>query len=473
MITDTETEKRDTTPRKVRLRKIAWVNPESLFIHLAPCAGLVWLDSGMDIHGSGRWSYLMWNPETTIHGNDQNFEIQDDSGVSKYSGDPFNLVKKLLSFRKVSRDPSSPPFTGGVAGFFGYGLLSHCEPSTRLKEKPEAPEGDLWLGFYNKIIAFDHIAHETILVVNHDESIDPEVALDDLESIVLNGAVDNTTKMNSNKIPYEYSSNFSKDEYLEAVESVRRYIEDGDCYQANISQRFRVIGDFDPVSLYLRLRKINPAPFAAYIDTGKVQALSSSPERFLKFHDGITQTRPIKGTRPRGASAEEDERLLAELVNSEKDRAENMMIVDLMRNDLSRVCLPHTVKTTEICAVEKFPTVFHLTSTIEGKVRSGIGAVDLLKHCFPAGSVTGAPKIRAMEIIDELEPSPRGIYCGSIGFIGYDGSMDMSVAIRVMVVSGDTLSFNTGGGVTYLSVAEDEYQETLDKAKALMESAVK
>jgi para-aminobenzoate synthetase component 1 len=264
-------------------------------------------------------------------------------------------------------------------------------------------------------------------------------------------------------------SNFTRAEYMAGVERVRRYIEAGDCYQANIAQRFTVEDTFDP-ALYLRLRAINPAPFGAYINTGPARVLSVSPERFIRVAGGVAQTRPIKGTRPRGRDPKEDNLLRLELADSEKDRAENVMIVDLLRNDFSRVCLPGSVTVEELCLLEAHPQVFHLVSAVNGRLRPGLGAVDLLKSAFPGGSVTGAPKIRAMEIIDEIEPDPRGAYCGALGYLGFDGAMDTSVVIRTMIRAGGKISFHAGGGITWPSDPAEEYQETLDKARAMMEA---
>jgi para-aminobenzoate synthetase component 1 len=244
----------------------------------------------------------------------------------------------------------------------------------------------------------------------------------------------------------------------------------GDIFQANLSQRFRArlpagIAAFD---LYRRMRQVNPAPFAAFVKAGDVAVASASPERFLSLRDGRVETCPIKGTRRRGATPVQD-RLLAEaLLASEKDRAENIMIVDLLRNDLSRVCRDGSVAVPRLCGLESFATVHHLVSTVTGELRPGKGAVDLLAACFPGGSITGAPKIRAMEIIAELEPTRRGPYCGSVGYIGFDGNMDSSIIIRTYGIKGDEVVFQAGGGIVADSRSGDEYEETLAKARALI-----
>jgi para-aminobenzoate synthetase component 1 len=248
------------------------------------------------------------------------------------------------------------------------------------------------------------------------------------------------------------------------------YIYAGDIYQANISQRFRVAlpEGYDCLALYARLRRDNPAPFAAYLRFGEVGVVSASPERFLQLQDGKVETRPIKGTRPRGRTPVEDRILAEALAASPKDRAENLMIVDLLRNDLSRVCRPHSVQVPSLFAVESFATVHHLVSTVTGTLAESRNAVDLLRATFPGGSITGAPKIRAMEIIAELERNRRGPYCGSIGYIGFDGAMDTSIVIRTIICAGGIASFQAGGGIVADSEPAAEYQETLDKARALI-----
>ena len=266
-------------------------------------------------------------------------------------------------------------------------------------------------------------------------------------------------------------SSFTRDGYLRAVERVREYIFAGDVFQANLSQRFETPLAGSPWSLYRRLRERNPAPFAAFLDFPGVAVLSASPERFLRVdRDGRVETRPIKGTRPRGLGPEHDAALGQALAESNKDRAENLMIVDLMRNDLSRVCAPGTVRVTELFALERYATVHHLVSTVVGQLAPGADALDLVGAAFPGGSITGAPKLRAMEIIAELEPARRGVYCGSIGYWSITGELDVSIAIRTAVARNGRVYFNAGGGIVADSDPAEEYQETLDKARGLIDA---
>ena len=268
----------------------------------------------------------------------------------------------------------------------------------------------------------------------------------------------------------DWRSCFTPDAYRAAVKRVIDYIFAGDIFQANLTQRFLadLPKDHEPAALYLSLRERNPAPFAAYVGAGDTSVLSTSPERFLKLTDGAVETRPIKGTRRRAENEEADAAIREELLASEKDRAENIMIVDLLRNDLSRVCRPGSVEVKEYCALKSYETVHHLVSTVTGTLEEGRDAIDLLKAAFPGGSITGAPKIRAMEIIAELEPVTRGPYCGAIGYIGFDGAMDTNIVIRTMVIREGKAAVQAGGGIVADSNPDAEYQESLDKASALL-----
>jgi para-aminobenzoate synthetase component 1 len=266
-------------------------------------------------------------------------------------------------------------------------------------------------------------------------------------------------------------STFTHRGYLDAVARVREYIVAGDIFQANLSQRFQAPLPGPPFEVYRRLRRRNPAPFAAYLGFEDVTVLSASPERFLRLdHDRRVETRPIKGTRPRGLVPMHDAALGRALAESEKDRAENLMIVDLLRNDLSRVCRPGTVRVPELFALEQHPTVHHLVSTVVGELDPAADAVDLVRAAFPGGSITGAPKVRAMEIIAELEPTRRGVYCGAIGYLSASGALDTSIVIRTFVTRGGELYFQAGGGIVADSDPELEYREALDKARGLIET---
>jgi para-aminobenzoate synthetase component 1 len=264
------------------------------------------------------------------------------------------------------------------------------------------------------------------------------------------------------------ASTFSRDDFLRVVARTREYVLAGDIFQANLSQRLESAAADHPFDLYLRLRARNPAPFAAYFDFGDAALVSASPERFLRLAGDAVETRPIKGTSPRGVNPRHDAALGAALYESEKDQAENVMIVDLLRNDLSKVCLDGSVKVPELCRIERYATVHHLVSTVVGTLRPGLGAVDLLRAAWPGGSITGAPKVRAMEIIAELEPTQRGPYTGSLGYVSFGGAMDTNIAIRSFVVKPGRAWFQAGGGIVADSDPEREYEETLQKARGLV-----
>ncbi|MGR9053778.1 MAG: aminodeoxychorismate synthase component I, partial [Gammaproteobacteria bacterium] len=264
------------------------------------------------------------------------------------------------------------------------------------------------------------------------------------------------------------SCNMDKVRYASAISRIKHYLKEGDCYQVNLTQRFEASCRGDPWRAYVKLRELNSAPFSCYFNTPEAQILSSSPERFLSVRNGMVETKPIKGTRPRRSAIAEDRRQAGLLANSKKDRAENVMIVDLLRNDIGKTCKKGSVKVPKLFDVESYATVHHLVSTVTGELDVGRHALDLLRSCFPGGSITGAPKIRAMEVIEELEPHRRGVYCGAIGYIGYDGNMDTNIAIRTLVHSQGRIRFWAGGGIVNDSVMEDEYQECFDKAKAMM-----
>jgi para-aminobenzoate synthetase component 1 len=336
------------------------------------------------------------------------------------------------------------------------------------------------MGFYDLVIAFDHAAHAAWIFSSgypeHIESSRIKHATDRLNALVNKIKVVpvlseiSTVRLNENGI----DSNFTAESYEAGVNQVIDYILAGDIFEANLTQRFKtqLPDQLHPFDLYRRLRLLNPAPFAAYLQFDDTLLLSASPERFLKLTELTVETRPIKGTRPRGKTAIDDIVLAQALVNSEKDHAENVMIVDLLRNDLSRVCKDHSVKVQQLCGLESYPAVHHLVSVITGELRHDANAIDLLRATFPGGSITGAPKIRAMEIIAELEPTRRGPYCGSIGYIGFNGDMDSSIVIRTYAIKNDYITFQAGGAVVADSDPRAEYDESLIKANALRKALI-
>ena len=398
-----------------------------------------WLDSALADGRLGVASFWGADPFLILRSYGTAIELWTRGGTHRFSGSPFETLRELL--RQYGASAGSGRDAGGAVGYLAYELKRFVENlPQRVSDDLGLPE--CYLCFYDRIAGFDPRPHA-----------------------VAGSALPRYSPLDDADVP---PSNFSREDYRRAVRRARDYIFAGDVYQVNLSQRFQLPLASSPFEAYLRLRGHNPAPFAAYLNLPEAQVLSASPERFLRFDpdNRRVQTRPIKGTRPRGRTPEEDEAMARELVESEKDRAENVRIVDLERNDLGRVAEIGSVRVRELAALETLPTVFHLTSMVEATLREDSDLVDLLLATFPGGSITGAPKIRAMEIIDELEPTVRSVYTGAIGRIGFDGSMDLNIAIRTIVVRDGTANFQAGGGIVADSDPEMEYQETLHKARA-------
>ena len=448
---------------------------------------LLFLDSAANPERLGRYSFLSAAPAAIVRS-------KGPGGIPA-----LDQARALLAPHSAAPIAGLPPFQGGIAGYlaYDYGAVLERLPVPRYDDL-NLP--DALLGLYDWVIAWDHAAGRAWLISTGMPALGgarAERAAERLQWVrrILHGpsrgaagrpgpaeprhagprhalaphAPSFPVSGTEHAIGIGLRSSFTHRGYLDAVTRVREYIIAGDIFQANLSQRFEVPLEEDPWHLYRRLREVNPAPFAAYLEFDGVAIASASPERFLQVDTaGHVETRPIKGTTPRGMSPQHDAALSRALQDSEKDRAENLMIVDLLRNDLSRVCRPGTVRVPELFALERYRTVHHLVSTVVGDLAPGRDATDLLAAAFPGGSITGAPKVRAMEIIAELEPSRRGIYCGSIGYLGATGAMDTSIVIRTLVAAGGRVTFSAGGGIVADSDPESEYQETLHKARALI-----
>jgi len=445
------------------------------------------LDSGMDPQRLGRYSFLGSEPFLVISSRGPEVTIIRGQEHEVQHGNPFDIIGKLLETYKLDHCPAPVPFLGGAVGYLGYDLCHFVErlPS-RAMDDLRLPESSL--AFYDTVVAFDHLENKAYLVATGFPAMEEgqrlrraRMRLEETKDWLYTKCASEEASLSRSKRlgdgdfePRHESqeitlkSNFTPEEYMKAVNRVREYIAAGDVFQVNLSQRFEADLKIPPYELYKRLRTVNPAPFASYLNFPGVAIVSASPERFLKAKNDLVETRPIKGTRPRGKDPVEDERLADELIRSAKDHAENVMIVDLERNDLGRVCRYGTVKVTELAMLETFPTVFHLTSTVMGRLRRGKSNIDLLKATFPGGSITGAPKVRAMQIIDEIEPTRRSVYTGSIGYLSYDEDMDVNIVIRTFLIKGGKAYFQVGGGIIYDSDPEAEYSETLDKARALI-----
>jgi para-aminobenzoate synthetase component I len=449
-------------------------DPWDAFLRVAHLPHALFLDSASGHPTLGRYSYVTADPFAWL------------VSRGRQGPDPFaRLAEGLVRYRSEPQ-PELPPFQGGAAGLFGYDLCHWIERLPR-PAVDEFDVPDLAVGFYDWVLAFDHMKGRGWLVSTGFPETDhrrrAKSAAQRLRWVQRLAGASRTQPrppgcraLSPDLLGVQHpvpdfagvTSNFSRSGYLAAVERAIEYTHAGDCFQVNLAQRLLHPATVPPLELYRRLRERNAAPFAGYFDVGDFVIASASPERFLCVEKGMVETRPIKGTRPRGATPTEDEAQIAELCKSAKDRAENVMIVDLLRNDLGRVCRYGSVRVADVCRVETYRTVHHLVSEVRGALRPELGPVDLLRAAFPGGSVTGAPKVRAMEIIAELEPTARGPYCGCLGYIGFDGSMDTSILIRTFTIGRGWVQFPVGGGIVADSVPEREYEETWHKAEGLL-----
>lgn len=435
-------------------------DPVQSFAPLAKLPYSIFLDSSRPSHPLSRYSYICWHPFETIESKDGRVTITNAENQFTYKADPFQVVRERLALwgENTKTRADLPPFQGGAAGFFGYDLARGIE---RLPAKAqETTQPDMCIGLYDKVLAFDHHTGKTFLMI-HAEN-ERKAAL---HKAVLERMTQTPAPVFYNGTALSWTAQRNDDEYRKDISRVIDYIYAGDIFQANLSRRFtaRLPEHFDAFAHYAHMRTINGAPYSAFLNFGTITLASASPERFLEVRGRDVETRPIKGTMPSTSPAET-------LAKSEKDRAENIMIVDLLRNDLSMVCEDHSIEIDGLCSVETFEGLHHMVSTIYGKLRGDKGAIDALRACFPGGSITGAPKIRAMEIIDEIEPHRRGAYCGATGYIGFDGSMDTAITIRTLVYEGNTVHLQSGGGITAASDPQSELDETLIKASKIFKS---
>ncbi|MCX5696715.1 MAG: aminodeoxychorismate synthase component I [Candidatus Omnitrophica bacterium] len=441
----------------------AGLDPLAIFEVLSRKKNCFFLDASLRRkEASARYSFLGIEP----------FFILETRGR-----DPFPQLRSLLDAYKMSFPGSGIPFLGGAVGYLSYDLGLVLEKKVRPlpKEHVDIPESHF--GFYNTVIAIDHFKKLFYICASgfpeKKYSLAQALAKRNFKKMAgLFSAINskNVARYRSAVVhpAQDLDSNFSKGGYFKAIGAAQDYIRAGDIYQVNLAQQFFTKSTLSSPELYCRLRARSPSSFGAFQDCGDFQIISSSPERFLQLAGRRVVTRPMKGTRPRGNNKREDAQLKHELNHSAKDKAELLMITDLERNDLGRVCSYDSIKVTRLRQLETYSTVFQTTATVEGELHKDKDRIDLLRACFPGGSITGCPKIRSMEIIEELEPSRRAIYTGCLGYLSFSGGMDFNILIRTMLKKGERVSFGAGGGIVADSQPEKEYEETLVKAKAMI-----
>jgi para-aminobenzoate synthetase component I len=448
------------TPMPIEVKSLEFENniASQLFSHIEQLPWAMLLRSASATHVDSRYDILVAQPLVTLTTQGQETKVITPSGSYLSLDDPFALLAQLQEqyLPKIERS-SDLPFIGGALGYFAYDLGRQVEA---LPEHAIHDIGipDMAVGLYRWALVVDNHLEKVHMV---GQDVDAAWAwLNDQQS---NPAMHHQFKLNN-----DWLSNMDRHSYEEKFNRVQDYLMAGDCYQINLAQRFHASYQGSEWQAYKLLEESNRAPFSAFLRLQEGAILSVSPERFLQLRAGLIETKPIKGTRPRSAVPERDQSLAIELRECEKDQAENLMIVDLLRNDIGRVAKPGSVNVPHLFEIESFPAVHHLVSTITAKLEDKFHAADLLRACFPGGSITGAPKVRAMEIIEELEPHRRSAYCGSIGYISRDGQMDTNITIRTLIACNDVIYAWAGGGVVADSQCAAEYQETFDKLSRIL-----
>lgn len=436
--------------------EIAYAEPFAMARRLKGESALTLFESAQRHEHLGRYSFLAVNPRHTLVVREGTAFVD---GKEREEA-PFELLQSFLLKAERKAIPGLPPFQGGWAGYISYEYGRQLEPHAKIRGfAPICP--DMVFHLFETVIAIDHM-QERAWIIGDDRR-----EIGGLEIMLSRRQQDGGVRVVADFAPV-----ITQARHEANVRQAIEYILAGDIFQANITQAFeaKVGNDFDAIAVYQQLREKNPAPFASLMDYDEVKIISSSPERLIRYNGVVAEARPIKGTRRREADPAKDAEMVAELMASPKDRAENVMIVDLLRNDLSIVSKPGTVKVPVLCGLETYANVHHLVSVVQGELRDGVSAVELVSAVFPGGSITGAPKVRAMEIIAELEQTPRGIYCGAMGYFGFTGTCDFNIAIRTVQVADGVMRIQGGGGITARSDATAEYEESLTKVARLREA---
>ena len=418
----------------------------------------------------GRYSFLGFNP--IVHVTCKNKEIIIDNGERQiiHSEKPFEELRKLLEQYKAPKLPGMPPFTGGLVGYFSYEMIGYAEPILNLQT---SDFNDFDLMLFDKVIAYDHLKQKISIVVN----MKTDKVLENYGKAVSD--IENLTRFITDSVPLQklqtqskpsFTCNVTKQEYCSMVEKTKEYIVNGDIFQAVISRRYETDYKDSLLNAYRVLRTTNPSPYMVFMQNNDVQLISTSPETLVRLKDGKLSTFPIAGSRPRGKDKKEDDALEKELLADEKELSEHNMLVDLGRNDIGKISEYGSVHVSDYMRIGRYSRIMHITSEVEGKIKNGKDALDAIEAILPAGTLSGAPKIRACEIIEELEKVPRGIYGGAVGYIDFTGNMDTCIAIRMAVKKYDKVYVQAGGGIVADSVPEKEYEESENKAKAVIEA---
>jgi len=451
--------------------------PISLFKKLAQDKYSFLLESVEGGNKWGRYSFIGRNPLMTIKSFGDSVIINKDNIVTEKLGNPLTIIKNILEEYRTPKMDNLPDLIGGAVGYVGYDMVRKFEDLPNINED-DTQFPDMHLILTDEIVVYDHVKQKILIIKNvliKNENIeelynDGLSRLNEIKKEILENKLTTDQSLKSALGKINYSSNISKEEFMQKVLKAKEYIRNGDIFQVVLSQRIQADTGIHPFTAYRALRSINPSPYMYYIDFGDYQIVGSSPELLVKVKEGIVETCPIAGTRPRGRNKEEDENYALELINNEKEKAEHLMLVDLARNDIGKIAKFGTVEVNQFMEIQKFSHVMHLVSNVIGQVREDRDMFDSFISCLPAGTLSGAPKVRAMEIIDELENRKRGIYGGAVGYFGFNGNMDTCITIRTIVFKDNTAYIQAGAGIVADSDPESEYEETLRKAMALMET---
>lgn len=434
------------------------------------------LESVEHTGGRGRYTFLGYDPKLEITCQNGELTMKGATTMKVQTDHPDAYLRQALEENKSPRLPGLPPFTGGLMGYFSYDYLKYFEPSLKLRAKDEEGFKDVDLMLFDKIIAFDHQKHEIVLIVNaKTDALEENYAksileLDAMERLIRQGEAVTPAPL---ELTSGFRALFDKDEYCKMVQKAKRYIFEGDIFQAVLSNRFDADATGSLFDTYRILRQSNPSPYMFYLSSSDLEIVGASPETLVKLEDGVLTTFPLAGTRPRGNTMEEDQRLEEELLRDEKELSEHNMLVDLGRNDLGKIAKFGSVTVENYLSIQRFSHVMHIGSTVRALIRDDKGALDAVNAVLPAGTLSGAPKLRAMEIIDELENNKRGIYGGAIGYLGFSGNLDTCIAIRIVYRKNGKVFVRSGAGIVEGSVPEKEYQECLHKARAVVGALTK